>query len=105
MRSNTLTKLEIAQYLRKTLKIQEVQALDFVSQFFESIAEQLAQGQVLNFSGFGHFTVHFKKERPGRNLKTQEMVTIRPRSVLKFKTGKKLGDAIQEGIKALDSVL
>ena len=56
-----------------------------MSQVLKTIATTLERGETVKLSSFGSFVVRQKGERLGRNPKTREPATIRPRRVLVFK--------------------
>ena len=61
-----------------------------VEGFFNEIKEALSSGEEVKISGFGNFELIDKEERPGRNPKTGEEVTISSRRVVTFRSGRKL---------------
>ena len=85
-----LTKAEIATHLTETLGLTNKQAKSFVESFFEEIKISLEEGNELKIASFGGFEIQDKVERPGRNPKTGEDVTITARRVVSFKAGQKL---------------
>ena len=61
-----------------------------VELFFNQISDALANGKPVKISGFGNFTLHDKKERPGRNPRTGKEVSVSARRVVTFHCGQKL---------------
>jgi DNA-binding protein HU-beta len=59
----------------------------------------LRQGDKVNISGFGTFSVSARKARTGRNPKTGESIEIAASRAAKFKPGKTLKDEINDGGK------
>lgn len=92
--AQTLTKAQLILHLMATLNIKRTVAKTIVDDFFEQIMHTLADGDCVKLSGFGKFVLHDKKARPGRNLKTGEVVQITPRRVVRFKAGQKLKERI-----------
>ena len=90
-----LTKAAMAEHLSATLGLNKREAKDFIELFFELISCQLEQGEVVKLSGFGNFNLRDKSQRPGRNLKTGEVVPIAPRRVVTFKVGQKLKNLVE----------
>jgi integration host factor subunit alpha len=72
------------------LGLSKTEARELVESFFEEQAASLAVGKEVKLSGFGNFDLRDKKERPGRNPKTGEKVTISARRVVTFRPGDKL---------------
>ena len=90
-----LTKAEIAETLYEELGLNKREAKEFVEIFFNEISETLISGLDVKISGFGNFILRDKKERPGRNPKTGEDVTISPRRVVTFRAGQKLKSRVE----------
>ena len=97
--SNTITKLDLVNHLHDTLGLNKVESKEFVEAFFQEIKHSLKNNEDVKISGFGNFKILNKKERPGRNPKTGEPVTISARKVVTFKASQKLRKriAISEG--------
>ena len=97
--SNTITKLDLVNHLHDTLGLNKVESKEFVEAFFQEIKQSLKNNEDVKISGFGNFKILNKKERPGRNPKTGEPVTISARKVVTFKASQKLRKriAINEG--------
>ena len=90
-----LTKAEIADTLYEELGLNKREAKEFVEIFFNEISETLISGLDVKISGFGNFILRDKNERPGRNPKTGEDVTISPRRVVTFRAGQKLKSRVE----------
>ena len=97
--SNTITKLDLVNHLHDTLGLNKVESRELVEAFFQEIKQSLKNSEDVKISGFGNFKILNKKERPGRNPKTGEPVTISARKVVTFKASQKLRKriAISEG--------
>lgn len=96
---NTIKKLDLVNHLHDTLGLNKVESKEFVEAFFQEIKQSLKNNEDVKISGFGSFKILNKKERPGRNPKTGEPVTISARKVVTFKASQKLRKriAINEG--------
>ena len=88
--SKTIKKVDIVEHLHTTLGLNKTESKELVESFFAGIAETLVKGEDVKLSGFGNFELLNKKERPGRNPKTGEQVTISARKVVTFRAGQKL---------------
>ena len=62
----------------------------------ETIAEALAEGQKVQFVGFGTYSVKERAAREGRNPMTGEAMTIAASKTPAFTAGKALKDAINK---------
>ena len=92
--SKTIKKVDIVEHLHTTLGLNKTESKGLVESFFVGIAETLVKGEDVKLSGFGNFELLNKKERPGRNPKTGEPVTISARKVVTFRAGQKLRKTI-----------
>tara|TARA_B100000579_G_scaffold179222_1_gene146052 strand:- start:301 stop:597 length:297 start_codon:yes stop_codon:yes gene_type:complete len=88
--TSTITKADIVEYLHNELGLNKSECKILIEDFFEEIKESLKNGEEVKLSGFGNFELLNKKERPGRNPKTGEEVTISARRVVTFRAGNKL---------------
>ena len=66
-----------------------------VEDILEVIAQELAEGSVIKFMGFGTFATKDVPERQGKNPQTGEAVTIKAHKKVSFKPGKLLKERIQ----------
>ena len=83
----TLTKAIFADKLINELELDKDDAKHLVDLFFNEIKNTLERGEPVRLSGFGRFELRDKVGRPGRNPKTGEAVSIRPRRMVVFKVG------------------
>jgi DNA-binding protein HU-beta len=67
-----------------------------VNSFMESVNEALVNGEKVQLVGFGTFEVKTRKERKGRNPKTQEEMVIPASKAPVFKAGKALKDMVNQ---------
>ncbi|MDX8390871.1 MAG: integration host factor subunit alpha [Mariprofundaceae bacterium] len=95
-----MTKVEIAERVHERVGLSKKESGQMVDLILESIRQQLAQGDDVKLSGFGHFTVRGKSARRGRNPKTGEEIMVTPRQVVTFRASQslkqKLTDAIED---------
>ncbi len=92
--NKTLTKKDIVNYLNETIGLNKSESKLIVEGFFNEIKEALSSGEEVKISGFGNFELIDKEERPGRNPKTGEEVTISARRVVTFRSGRKLSKRV-----------
>ena len=85
----TLTKADLAKHLDEEIGLTNREAKEIVEFFFQYIGDALINGQQVKISGFGNFTLHDKRERPGRNPRTGEEVPVTARRVVTFHGGQK----------------
>ena len=88
--AKTITKADIVDYLNNELGLNKSECKILIEDFFDEIKNSLIKNEEVKLSGFGNFELINKKERPGRNPKTGEDVTITARRVVTFRAGNKL---------------
>ena len=88
--TKTITKADIMEHLHNELGLNKSECKILIEDFFNEIKESLKNGEEVKLSGFGNFELLNKKERPGRNPKTGEEVTLSARRVVTFRAGNKL---------------
>lgn len=91
----SLTKADLAESLFIELSISKRKAKQIVELFFEEIRLALERGHSIKLSGFGNFHLRDKKERPGRNPKTGEVIPVLARRVVTFHPSQKLQGLIE----------
>ncbi len=91
----TLTKADMAESLFNELGLNKNEARELVNLYFEELTASLAVGEQIKLSGFGNFDLRDKNERPGRNPKTGQKVSIPARRVVTFRAGYKLRARVQ----------
>ncbi len=88
--AKTITKADIVDYLNNELGLNKSECKILIEDFFDEIKNSLINNEEVKLSGFGNFELINKKERPGRNPKTGEDVTITARRVVTFRARNKL---------------
>lgn len=91
----TLTKSELADQLYEQIGFNKRESKDMVDAFFDRIRDALARGEDVKLSGFGHFQLREKAQRPGRNPRTGEIIPIAARRVVIFHASHKFKHQIQ----------
>lgn len=89
-----MNKLELISTLKNEANISKAEAAKVVEIFFESMANALAQGERVEIRGLCSFFVKDYKSYTGRNPKTGEKVTIKPKRLPFFKCGKELKERV-----------
>lgn len=89
-----MNKLELISALKDQAGISKTEAARVVQIFFDSMADAMAQGKRVEIRGLCSFYVKKYKSYVGRNPKTGEIVTIRPKKLPFFKSGKELKDRV-----------
>jgi integration host factor subunit beta len=89
-----MNKLELVTSLKNVANISKAEASKVVQIFFENISEAMAKGQRVEIRGLCSFYVKKYKSYVGRNPKTGEKVTIKPKKLPFFKSGKELKERV-----------
>jgi integration host factor subunit alpha len=90
-----LTKADLAERLYDELGLNKREAKELVEMFFEEVRSALESSNQVKLSGFGNFDLRQKNERPGRNPKTGEEISISARRVVTFRPGQKLKSRVE----------
>ena len=83
-----MNKLELISALKDEAGISKTEAAKVVQIFFDKMADAMARGNRVEIRGLCSFYVKNYKSYVGRNPKTGEIVTIRPKKLPFFKSGK-----------------
>jgi DNA-binding protein HU-beta len=89
-----MTKAELIESVASKVDLPRATAERAVNTMFDEMVAALKQGDKVNVSGFGTFSVSTRKARTGRNPKTGESIEIAASRAAKFKPGKTLKDEI-----------
>ncbi|MBN2054861.1 HU family DNA-binding protein [bacterium] len=90
-----MTKKELVAKIASEAGIAKVKAEIALNAALEGIKDALAKGDKVSFVGFGTFNVVKRSARKGRNPKTNEVIDIPQTTVVRFKPGKELKDAVK----------
>ena len=93
--ATALTKANLADCLYAEVGLNKREAKDFVDFFFEEIRVALENGDQVKIPGFGNFCLRDKKQRPGRNPKTGELIPVSARRVVTFKSSQRLRELVE----------
>ncbi len=82
-----MNKLELIQTLKESNGISRAEAQRVIELFFDAMAEALAKGHRVEIRGLCSFKVKDYPSYTGRNPKTGEPVTVKPKKLPFFKAG------------------
>ena len=82
-----MNKLKLIQTLRDSNGLTRHEAQKVVELFFDSMTDALAKGDRVEIRGLCAFHVKAYKSYTGRNPKTGELVTVKPKKLPYFKAG------------------
>ncbi len=89
-----MTKADLIDSVASKTELPKPKAEEIVNGFFDDIIAALKNGDKVNISGFGTFSVSQRKARTGRNPKTGETIQIASSRAAKFKAGKTLKESL-----------
>lgn len=89
-----MNKSELIDHIAQSAGITKTQATAALQAVETGVIDTLANGGTVELKGFGTFSVKDRAERPGRNPKTGETITIAAAKVPGFKAGSKLKEAV-----------
>ena len=81
----TVTRETLSDAVQRAVGLSSSESKTLVRLVFEEIAATLESGETVKLSSFGSFVLQQKKERYGRNPKTEEPARISARRILRFK--------------------
>lgn len=91
-----MNKLELISALKKEANVSKSEAARIVAIFFDSMSDSLVSGERVEIRGLCSFFVKKYKSYVGRNPKTGENVTIKPKQLPFFKCGKELRERVNK---------
>lgn len=89
-----MKKSELIQQLSVESNISIETATDIFNSFIDTIKDTLIDGGRVEFRGFGSFNVKDYQGYTGRNPKTGQAVTVKPKRLPSFRAGKDLKEQI-----------
>ncbi len=89
-----MNKSELIEQLSLKKDISNKKAEDVVNIVFNSLAEAMSAGERVEIRGLGSFVIKDYDTYTGRNPKTGEPITVRPKKLPFFKVGKELKERV-----------
>ena len=84
----TVTKKELVNRIAEKTGVTKVVCKDIIQSFLDSIIEELADGNRLEFREFGVFESKERAARRAQNPRTLEKVDVPAKRIVKFKVGR-----------------
>ncbi len=84
----TVTKKELVNRIAEKTGVTKVVCKDIIQSFLDSIIEELAEGNRLEFREFGVFESKERAARRAQNPRTLEKVDVPAKRIVKFKVGR-----------------
>lgn len=95
-----MNKSEFISVLASEMEVPKKTAKKFLDNVLEIIKEEVAEGNTVNFIGFGVFKSSNRAAKKGRNPQTGEEIEIPAMTVPTFVPGKNFKDAVNGDIFA-----
>lgn len=89
-----MNKSELIEHLSLKKDISNKKAEEVVNIVFNSLAEAMVAGERVEIRGLGSFVIKEYDTYTGRNPKTGELITVRPKKLPFFKVGKELKERV-----------
>ncbi len=89
-----MNKFELIQSLKETSGLSNSDAQTVIEMFFGAMADALAKGERVEIRGLCIFQVKEYKGYSGRNPKTGDLVTVKPKKLPFFKVGTDLKERV-----------
>jgi len=89
-----MNKSDLVQALADGQNATVKDATEIVNTIITAMTESLKNGENIELRGFGSFTVKEYRSYIGRNPKTGEKITVKPKKTPYFKPGKDLREAV-----------
>lgn len=90
-----MTKKDLIELVAKKANLTNKASRESISIMLSAIRDSLKRGEKVVITGFGTFTVRKRAQRPGRNPKTGEKITLAARKAPGFTPGKTLKKAVR----------
>ncbi|MBN2700869.1 MAG: HU family DNA-binding protein [Methylothermaceae bacterium] len=89
-----MNKAELIHAIATSTKLNNATAEKALNGLIGAVTEALRKGDSVSLVGFGTFAVKERAERPGRNPRTGEPITIKAAKVPSFSPGKSLKEVV-----------
>lgn len=89
-----MLKSDLVNLLVEKGRLTQKQAEQAIDEIFDSMKKALVDGENIEIRGLGAFHVKEYRGYTGRNPKTSEPISVRPKRGILFRTGKELRDRI-----------
>lgn len=94
-----MTKSDLIEVVSEKIRLPKKEAEKIVELVFDSMIQTLQEGGRIEIRGFGSFKVKDYRAYKGRNPKTGEKVSVKPKKLPFFKVGKELRESVDSAAK------
>ncbi len=92
-----MNKSDLVEAVANSKDLTYKKAQEVVNVIFDGMTEALVHEDRIEIRGFGSFVVRNYEGRLGRNPKTGEVITVKPKKLPFFKVGKELRERVDSG--------
>lgn len=93
--SRNTTKKDLIDAVAARTKMKRADVKAVVHCLLDQIVDELARGRRLELRDFGVFEVRERAQREAQNPKTMEKVVVPPKRAVKFKSGRRMCEALE----------
>lgn len=90
-----MNKGELINNVAEQAGLTKAQAGDALNAVLDNISGALSDGDKVTLIGFGTFSINRRNARKGRNPRTNEVIDIPAKNIVKFKAGKEFTENVQ----------
>ena len=90
-----MNKAELVDAIASKAGLSKADAKKALDAFVDTTSDALKKGDRVALVGFGSFSVNERGARTGRNPQTGQPITIKAKTVVKFKAGSDLASSLQ----------
>ena len=91
-----MNKGDLVKVIADTAGVTNATANETLNTVLESIRKALKKGDKVTLIGFGTFSTAKREKRDGRNPSTGAKIKIPAKTIVKFKAGKELSEAVKK---------
>ncbi|HNF48788.1 MAG TPA: HU family DNA-binding protein [Chitinophagales bacterium] len=91
-----MNKGDLVKIIADAGELTNAKATETLNAVLESIRKTLKKGDKVTLIGFGTFSTSKRAKRQGRNPSTGAKITIPAKTLVRFKAGKELTDAVNK---------
>ena len=91
-----MNKSELIEAVAARKGLSYKKAEEIVSTIFDSMTDAMIDGDRIEIRGFGSFVINDYKSYTGRNPKTGESISVKPKKLPFFKVGKELKERVDK---------
>ena len=95
-----MLKSDLIAILVQKRGVTQKQAESTIETIFESMKDALCKGENIEIRGLGAFHVKHYDGYQGRNPKTGQVIPVKPKRGILFRTGKELRDRVNRSVQA-----